>query len=209
MTHIPELQIAAPDPDTLSWNEGGLIPCAVQDADSGQLLMLAYMNREALRETVERGKLTFYSRSRQALWRKGETSGNVLELVRLGADCDADTLLAHARPRGPACHRGTVSCWDLPAPPLAPLGRLTRTVRERAGADPESSYTARLLHGGVRRCAQKVGEEGVEVALAGVAQSERALLEESADLLYHLTVLLRARGLGLEDAVSVLAQRAR
>lgn len=185
----------------------GLLPCVVQDADTAQVLMLGYMNAEALAHTQESGLVTFFSRSKGRLWTKGESSGNTLRLVRLSADCDSDALLILARPQGPTCHTGAVSCFGVTPPALHMLGRLERTVQERRGADPESSYTARLL-GEPRRAAQKVGEEGVEVALAVLAQDDPELLGEAADLLYHLTVVLALRGLTLEQMLEVLRRRA-
>ncbi|HET6396538.1 MAG TPA: bifunctional phosphoribosyl-AMP cyclohydrolase/phosphoribosyl-ATP diphosphatase HisIE [Pseudoxanthomonas sp.] len=208
-------------PEALDWDKGGgLLPAVVQDADSLRVLMLGYMNQDALRATRATGLVTFYSRSRGKLWTKGETSGHVLELVGVQSDCDSDTLLVLARPRGPTCHLQRASCFpaapaSAPAPAPAPapdvgfLAELDALVAGRARARPQGSYTTRLFEAGVRRIAQKVGEEGVETALAGVAQNDAQLLDESADLIYHLTVLLHARGLSLGDAVEVLAQRHR
>lgn len=192
--------------EALAWEkQGGLLPAIVQDATGGRVLMLGYMDRAALAATLATGRITFYSRSRQRLWMKGETSGDVLELVSLEADCDADTLLVQAKPRGPTCHLGRASCFPgAPADFLAELDALvTRRERER----PAGSYSTRLFEGGVRGIAQKVGEEGVETALAAVAQDDAALLGEAADLVFHLTVLLRSRGLGLADVVAVLRDR--
>lgn len=187
---------------------GGLVPAIVQNADTGEVLMLAYMNAEALEKTRETKVVTFWSRSKNRLWVKGETSGNTLSLVSITPDCDADTLLVQARPAGPACHTGSKTCFgEAPGPAVGFLGALQRIVQERAKADPSDSYTAKLLSKGVLKCAQKVGEEGVETALAGAAEPEEALLNEAADLLFHLTVLLHARGLGVSDAVSVLETR--
>ncbi len=194
------------EPDQLDWTKGdGLLPAIVQDAATLRVLMLGYMNREALDATLASGKVTFYSRSRQRLWTKGESSGHVLELRAIEADCDNDTLLVRAVPHGPTCHLQRTSCFaDAPASFLAELDALVaRRERER----PAGSYTTRLFEQGVRRIAQKVGEEGVETALAAVAQDEAALLGESADLLYHLLVLLRSRGLGLADVEALLAER--
>ncbi|HNV78101.1 MAG TPA: bifunctional phosphoribosyl-AMP cyclohydrolase/phosphoribosyl-ATP diphosphatase HisIE, partial [Thermomonas sp.] len=161
--------------------------------------------REALQATLDSGKVTFFSRSKQRLWMKGETSGDVLDLVHIETDCDADTLLVQARPHGPTCHLQRASCFpNAPADTLAALDGLVAT-RERDR--PAGSYTTRLFEGGVRRIAQKVGEEGVETALAGVVQDDDALLGEAADLLFHLIVLLRARGLSLADAKRVLESR--
>ncbi|WP_261664970.1 bifunctional phosphoribosyl-AMP cyclohydrolase/phosphoribosyl-ATP diphosphatase HisIE [Deinococcus sp. Marseille-Q6407] len=197
-----------PDPDSLDFAKmDGLLPCMVQDADTAQVLMLGYMNAEALARTHETGLVTFYSRSKGRLWTKGESSGNTLQLVRLSTDCDSDALLALARPQGPTCHTGAVSCFSAEPPALEMLGRLERTVQGRREADPAESYTARLLTGEPRRAAQKVGEEGVEVALAAVTQNDEELLGEAADLLYHLLVVLTLRGLRLEDVIAVLRQR--
>ena len=161
------------------------------------VLMLGYMDREALAATLARGRVVFFSRSRQRLWEKGETSGNSLQLVDIRCDCDADTLLVIALPAGPVCHTGTASCFgDEPltaAAPLSFLAELEQLIAQRIAAAPEGSYTARLYAGGVRRMAQKVGEEGLEVASAGAGRTDAALLGECADLLYHLLVLLRAR----------------
>ncbi|PKM15106.1 MAG: bifunctional phosphoribosyl-AMP cyclohydrolase/phosphoribosyl-ATP diphosphatase [Gammaproteobacteria bacterium HGW-Gammaproteobacteria-2] len=185
--------------------QDGLLPAIVQHAGSGQVLMLGYMNREALNKTLATGKVTFYSRSRQCLWTKGESSGHVLDLVSIESDCDHDTLLVQALPHGPTCHLGRSSCF--PTAPENFLATLDALVKDRAVNALPDSYTGKLFASGVRRIAQKVGEEGVETALAAVAQDDEALLGEAADLLYHLLVLLRARGLGLADALAVLAQR--
>lgn len=196
------------NPDALAWDkQGGLLPAVVQDADTRRVLMLGYMDRAALRATLDGGRVTFFSRSRQRLWLKGESSGHFLDVVAVEPDCDGDTLLVQVRPHGPTCHLGRCSCFaDAPADFLAELDALiARRERER----PAGSYTTALFEGGLRRIAQKVGEEGVETALAGVAQDDAALAGEAADLLYHLQVLLRARGLSLADAVRVLRQRHR
>ena len=193
-------------PSALDWTKGdGLLPVIVQDAGNLRVLMLGYMNREALDTTLTSRRVTFFSRSKQRLWTKGESSGHVLELVSVEADCDNDTLLVLAHPQGPTCHLQRPSCF--PSAPSAFLSDLDALVAQRDRERPVDSYTTRLFDAGVRRIAQKVGEEGVETALAAVAQDETALLGESADLLYHLTVLLRARGLSLADAVDVLRQR--
>ena len=194
------------DIESLAWDkQDGLLPVIVQDATSLRVLMLGYMNRDALAATLACGKVTFFSRSKQRLWMKGETSGNVLELVGVATDCDADTLLVQAHPHGPTCHLQRSSCFtEAPGDALAELDALIAT-RERER--PDGSYTTKLFAEGVRRIAQKVGEEGVETALAAVAQDDEALLGEAADLLYHLAVLLRARGLSLADARQVLAAR--
>ncbi|MDT8450758.1 MAG: bifunctional phosphoribosyl-AMP cyclohydrolase/phosphoribosyl-ATP diphosphatase HisIE [Wenzhouxiangellaceae bacterium] len=197
--------------ETPDWNKtGGLLPAIVQDAASGRVLMLGYMNQEALEKTRASGRVTFFSRSKERLWTKGETSGNVLELVSIGLDCDRDALLVQARPAGPTCHLGTDTCWgDEFHPPAGFLAELERVIESRNGADPESSYTARLLNEGIKRCAQKVGEEGVEVALAATAGDRDELINESADLLYHLLVLLAGSGLSLAEICRRLERRHR
>jgi phosphoribosyl-ATP pyrophosphohydrolase/phosphoribosyl-AMP cyclohydrolase len=188
----------------------GLVPAVVQDADTLQVLMLAYMDPAALEETLASGEATFFSRSRGGRWRKGETSGHRLHVVSVTADCDGDTLLVRARPQGPACHLNTTSCFgDEDAPGLGRLARLQQTIDARASADPETSWTAKLLAKGPKRVAQKVGEEGVETALAGAAGDVAELASESADLIYHLLVLLKARGLPFQAVLDVLADRAK
>lgn len=187
--------------------QGGLLPAVIQHAHSLQVLMLGYMNRDALRATLDSGHVTFYSRSKQRLWTKGEQSGNLLDLVRIEPDCDHDTLLVQALPRGPTCHLGRASCF--PDAPAHFLGSLAALVQARRAHAPEGSYTARLFASGVRRIAQKVGEEGVETALAAIAEDDPALLGEAADLIYHLIVLLRARDLDLADVDALLARRHR
>jgi len=197
------------DLSRLDWPKGdGLLPAVVQHWLTGEVLMLGYMNAEALAATQASGKVTFWSRSKQRLWMKGESSGHVLALKSIRVDCDADTLLVQADPHGPTCHLGTSSCFGEDArPPLGFLAELDALVAERHAERPSGSYTTNLFEGGVRRIAQKVGEEGVESALAAVAQGDEELLGEAADLVFHLTVLLRARGLSLADAVAVLAKR--
>jgi phosphoribosyl-AMP cyclohydrolase / phosphoribosyl-ATP pyrophosphohydrolase len=192
---------------TLDWDkQGGLLPAIVQDADTRRVLMLGYMDRAAVQATLDTQRVTFFSRSRQRLWTKGETSGHVLSLVSMEADCDRDALLVLARPAGPTCHLGTRSCF--PSAPADALSELDIRIAERARERPQGSYTTKLFDAGIRRIAQKVGEEGVETALAAVAQDDAALLGEAADLLYHLLVLLRARDLSLRDALAVLESRA-
>jgi phosphoribosyl-ATP pyrophosphohydrolase/phosphoribosyl-AMP cyclohydrolase len=207
------------DPDDLRFDRDGLLPVVVQDVASGAVLMLAFADREAVERTLATGQAHFWSRSRRALWRKGETSGNVLEVVEVTADCDGDALLVRARPAGPTCHRGTRSCFE-PNPARLELGWLAAVLESRRGADPRESYTARLLAGGVERAAQKVGEEGVETALAAVAgmasgsagmppERRAALVGEAADLLYHLLVLLQASGVGVDEVAGELLRRHR
>lgn len=194
----------------LDWNkQNGLIPAVVQDAETARVLMLGYMNREALAETQRSNQVTFYSRSRQRLWTKGETSGHYLELVAVEKDCDGDALLVTARPQGPTCHLERNSCFEGPGTPLSAFGELDQVIGERASADPESSYTARLLDAGPAGIARKLGEEAVETVLAAVNESDERLTEEAADLVYHLLVLLRARGLSLEYVSRGLAARRR
>jgi phosphoribosyl-ATP pyrophosphohydrolase/phosphoribosyl-AMP cyclohydrolase len=197
----------------LDWAKGdGLLPAIVQHWRSGEVLMLGYMNAEALAQTQASGKVTFYSRSRQRLWTKGESSGHVLVMKSIRIDCDADTLLVQAEPHGPTCHLGTSSCFGDSAevrPPLGFLAELDALVAQRHAQRPEGRYTTMLFESGIRRIAQKVGEEGVETALAAVAQGDGDLLGEAADLIFHLIVALRARGLSLADAVDVLTDRHR
>ena len=193
------------------WNKmGGLLPAIVQDAFDGRVLMQAYMNREALAWTLDNKSVTFWSRSRSELWTKGETSGNTLELVELHSDCDGDCLLVLARPAGPSCHTGTDTCFDTShpvTPRLAFLAQLERVIAKRYEDRPEGSYTTRLFDAGVKRIAQKVGEEGVETALAAATGDGEELKNEAADLLYHLVVLLRASGLTLDNITEVLESR--
>jgi phosphoribosyl-ATP pyrophosphohydrolase/phosphoribosyl-AMP cyclohydrolase len=201
------------DTRRLEWAKGdGLLPAIVQHWLTGEVLMLGYMTAAALAETQRNGHVTFHSRSKQRLWTKGESSGHVLVLKSIRVDCDADTLLIQADPCGPTCHTGTSSCFGDSAdvrPPLGFLAELDALVAQRHAERPDGSYTTRLFDGGIRRIAQKVGEEGVETALAAVAQGDDELLGEAADLLFHLTVALRARGLSLADVAEVLAQRHR
>jgi phosphoribosyl-ATP pyrophosphohydrolase/phosphoribosyl-AMP cyclohydrolase len=201
------------DTAMLDWDKGsGLLPAIVQDADNGAVLMLGYMNREALAETLANNRVTFWSRSKQRLWTKGETSGNFLELRGIAADCDGDTLLVLAKPEGPACHLGTRTCWGEKAPQaaaekLAFLGTLEEVIKERIVLRPEGSYTAKLLLEGTRRIAQKVGEEGLELALAAVAQSDAEVIGEAADLLYHTMLLLQVKELSLAKVIAELELR--
>jgi len=189
----------------------GLIPAIVQHAETGAVLMLGYMTRDALRETLERRRVVFFSRSKQRLWEKGETSGHTLDVVEVSADCDHDALLITALPRGPVCHTGTRTCFGdeahSAAERLAFIGTLEGVIEQRIAARPDGSYTARLFAQGPKRIAQKVGEEGLEVALAAVAESDDKVISESADLLFHLLVLLKSRGVKLERVVSELASR--
>lgn len=185
----------------------GLVPGVVQHARTGQVLMVGFLDEDALRTTLETGLATFFSRSRGQRWTKGETSGNTLTVEMVEVDCDRDTLLLHAIPAGPTCHTGEATCFGPDARPGSFVHELDAVVASRHEERPEGSYTTSLLDGGVRRVAQKVGEEGVETALAAVAQGDEELLGESADLVYHLLVLLRSRGLGLVDVERVLRER--
>lgn len=190
----------------LDWAKGdGLLPAVIQDADTLRVLMLGYMDPEALEVTRRTGRVTFFSRTKGRLWTKGESSGHFLEVVDIKVDCDNDTLLVLANPIGPTCHTGAVSCF--PQAPGNFLADLDALVARRRAEMPEGSYTTKLFTKGTRHIAQKVGEEGVEAALAAVAQTPEDLTGEAADLLFHLTVLLRDRGLGLEDVVALLRAR--
>ena len=202
--------MAMPD---LDWDKlNGLAAAIVQDAGNGAVLMMGYMNREALAATTATGRVTFWSRSKGRLWTKGETSGHFLHVRSVAADCDRDTLLILAEPAGPACHLGTATCWGESAPQsdaqrLGFLSTLENIIVQRIATRPEDSYTAQLLAGGVRRIAQKVGEEGLELALAAVAQSDEEIIGEAADLLYHSLLLLKVKGLSLAQIVAELAAR--
>ena len=193
----------------LAWDKMlGLLPAIVQDAASGRVLMVGYMDREALAATLESGLATFFSRSNQRLWQKGETSGNRLRVRSVLADCDSDALLVLADPEGPTCHTGSVSCFGgeaMEGPGW--LADLSMIVRDRAASEDDRSYTRQLLDAGLPRIAQKVGEEGVEVALAAVTRDEEGCSDEIADLLYHLAVLMEARGLAWADVVRILQSR--
>ena len=198
--------------ESLAWEKmNGLIPAIVQDSLDGRVLMQGYMDSDALEVTLETGKVAFWSRSRQEIWIKGETSGNTLDLVDIHPDCDGDSLLIRARPEGPTCHLGKDSCYDdeegKVMPELAFLAQLESLITQRNEDRPEGSYTSKLLNTGIKRIAQKVGEEGVETALAAVAGEDEELLNESADLLYHLLVLLSSRKLELGSLVEVLKSR--
>ncbi|MCO6355869.1 bifunctional phosphoribosyl-AMP cyclohydrolase/phosphoribosyl-ATP diphosphatase HisIE [Pseudoalteromonas shioyasakiensis] len=197
--------------DTLSqvdFAKSELIPSIVQDARSGVILMQGFMNQDALAATFDKQKVTFYSRSKERLWTKGETSENYLEVVSVHTDCDYDSLLVLANPLGPTCHLGTQSCFgDDAKPSLSFLAELEQVIVSRKDDDPSKSYTASLFAKDLSRSCQKVGEEGVEVALAAMKHDNDELTNESADLLYHLTVLLQRQGLSLADVVSCLQGR--
>ena len=192
--------------DQLDWTkQNGLLPAIVQDADTGQVLMLGYMNAEALQESLRSRKVTFFSRSRNRLWTKGESSGNFLVLESIDADCDNDSLLVQARPQGPTCHLDRDSCF--PDAPRYFLSELERRIAARRTADPQASYSRRLMDKGLPKVAQKVGEEAVETVIAALAEDKAALCNESADLLYHLLVLLQCKEVALAEVIAVLKQR--
>jgi phosphoribosyl-ATP pyrophosphohydrolase/phosphoribosyl-AMP cyclohydrolase len=204
-------------PQTISFGESGLVPCVTQDWRTGEVLTLAYMNQDALERTLDTGEVHFWSRSRGALWHKGETSGNVQRVRALRYDCDADALLALVEPAGPACHTGERSCFHRTlagaagtAPEVAPheaLPALQRTLEQRRASLPEGSYTTALLRGGPAAIGAKIEEEAEETARAGLQESDQRLRSEAADLLYHLGVMLAARGLGFADALAELTDR--
>ncbi|PMH46745.1 bifunctional phosphoribosyl-AMP cyclohydrolase/phosphoribosyl-ATP diphosphatase [Vibrio sp. 10N.286.49.B3] len=188
----------------------GLIPAVVQDFQSSQVLMLGYMDPAALDKTITTGQVTFFSRTKQRLWTKGETSGNVLQLKNMALDCDNDTLLVKVEPIGPTCHTGSTTCWDndqQEESQMVWLHQLEQLLAARKNADPDSSYTASLYARGTKRISQKVGEEGVEVALAATSGDKAELVCESADLMYHLMVLLQDQGLSMNDVINKLKER--
>ncbi|EKN4581368.1 bifunctional phosphoribosyl-AMP cyclohydrolase/phosphoribosyl-ATP diphosphatase HisIE [Vibrio parahaemolyticus] len=197
--------------ERINWEKvDGLVPAIVQDFQSSQVLMMGYMNQDALAKTGETGQVTFFSRTKERLWTKGETSGNVLQLVNISLDCDNDTLLVRVNPIGPTCHTGTTTCWDGDAQEesqMVWLHQLEQLLAARKSADPDSSYTASLYASGTKRISQKVGEEGVEVALAATSGDKAELVCESADLIYHLLVLLQDQGLSMNDVVNKLKER--
>ena len=197
------------DAKKIDWKKGGgLVPAIVQHACTEQVLMLGYMNAESLEKTQETGLVTFWSRSRKELWAKGETSGNTLTLKSIEVDCDKDTFLVRAVPKGSTCHLETTSCFGDKGPQgLGFLSYLEDLIEGRKTADKDSSYTASLLQGPLRRAAQKVGEEGVETALAAVAETDDKLVSESADLIYHLMVLLAAKDVKFIDVITELKER--
>lgn len=195
------------DIEKLKFDEKGLIPAIVQDANTGVVLMQAYMNRESLEETLKSGKVCFFSRSRQKLWTKGEESGNFLSLKTILADCDNDSLLVKAVPVGPTCHTGTDTCWGEVNREADFLFFLQRYLQKRKDDSPEISYTARLIQKGINKVAQKVGEEAVELVIEAKDDNEDLFLNEAADLMYHYIVLLIAKGYGLEDVIKVLEGR--
>ncbi|MBQ9173945.1 MAG: bifunctional phosphoribosyl-AMP cyclohydrolase/phosphoribosyl-ATP diphosphatase HisIE [Bacteroidales bacterium] len=186
----------------------GLVPAIVQDSSTLKVLMMGYMNEEAYKKSLESGKVTFWSRSRQCIWTKGETSGNFLLLESMSADCDADTILVMARPKGPACHKGTTTCWGEDVPEHRGFIReLEKVIQGRYAEMPEGSYTTSLFRKGTPRMAQKVGEEAVETVIEAMKGDKERLIYEASDLIYHLLVLLTSQGLGIEDLEKELQSR--
>lgn len=188
---------------------GGLVPAIIQDAATGKVLMLGFMNEEAFEKTQKEKRVTFFSRSKNRLWTKGEESGNFLDVVSILLDCDQDTLLIKARPHGPVCHKGTDTCWaeSNQRGALDFLGELEATIASRKNASPEESYTAKLFSKGINKIAQKVGEEATELIIESKDDNEDLFLNEAADLLFHYLILLQAKGFALEDVTSVLEKR--
>ena len=203
---MPDINI-----DQIDWEKGdGLVPAVIQDVHNGHVLMLGYMNQAALLHTLNSGKVTFFSRSKNRLWTKGETSGNWIDYVRGEMDCDADTILIQARPHGPVCHTGSISCFNNIAPDNTQfLDQLGILIADRHAAMPAGSYTTGLFSDGKARIAQKVGEEGVELALARMKDDGTEIANEAADLLFHTIVLLQDAGLKLGDVIEVLKERYR
>ena len=195
--------------ETIDWQKvDNLIPAIVQDTHTRQVLMLGYMNREALEQTQASQRVTFFSRTKERLWQKGETSGNFLALTSVQLDCDQDTLLIEAVPAGPTCHLGTTSCFgDAHAPGVGFLGHLETIIRERHQELPEGSYTTRLFKEGIDRISQKVGEEAIETVIAAKNTEREPLINEVSDLVYHLLVLLREKSVDLNDVVEQLRAR--
>jgi phosphoribosyl-AMP cyclohydrolase / phosphoribosyl-ATP pyrophosphohydrolase len=198
------------DPNNLAWEKmQGLLPVIVKDQNTGVILMLAYMNKEALEQTIESRLLTFFSRSRNKLWMKGETSGHKLELSAISTDCDKDSLVIHANPTGPICHTGNFSCFEdfNTETDWKFIKQLEDLIHEREQKRPENSYVTSLFNAGIDRMAQKVGEEALETALASINKSDEEVCSEAADLMFHLLVLLRARKLNISNVIDVLKSR--
>ena len=196
---------------SVAWDKGdGLVPAIIQDASTGDVLMLGYMSQDSLQQTYTTKKVTFFSRSKQRLWIKGESSGNELSLVSIALDCDNDTLLVKANPLGPTCHTGSDTCFgEKTFSTIAFLSELEKTIQSRKEQKVDYSYTSRLFNDGINKIAQKVGEEGVETVIAGLAEDDASLIGESSDLIYHLIVLLTERNLTLSDIVSELKKRSK
>ena len=203
---MPDINI-----DQVDWEKGdGLVPAVIQDVQNGHVLMLGYMNQAALSHTINNGKVTFFSRSKNRLWTKGETSGNWIYYVKGEIDCDADAILIQARPHGPVCHTGSISCFNDIAPNnMQFLDQLGLLIADRHAAMPAGSYTTSLFADGKDRIAQKIGEEGVELALARMKDDKTEIANETADLLFHTMVLLQDAGLTLGDVIKVLEERYR
>lgn len=205
------------DPGALDFSKGnGLIPVIIQDAGTKQVLMQAFMNPDAYEQTIQTGRVTFFSRSKNRLWTKGESSGNFLETTEILADCDNDCLLIKVKPIGPTCHTGAISCFDtqgqvpdMDSGQLEFLAYLETLLRDRRKADPEKSYTARLFASGPKRIAKKLGEEAVELALEAESGEPERFTEEAADLVYHLSVLLISKGLSWKEVIQELEKRHR
>ena len=187
---------------------GGLIPVVVQDNNTLQVLMVGFMNEESLKQTVDSGKVTFYSRSKGRLWQKGETSGNFLHVIDMHVDCDNDSLLIMANPVGPTCHTGSISCFSTQdLPPLGIIGKLDKTISDRINYPQDNSYTNHLIKKGLNKIAQKVGEEAVEVVIAALNETNEQFIGEMVDLLYHMLILLQVKELTLADLSKIIAQR--
>lgn len=194
--------------DNIDFQKGqGLIPAVIQDSLTGRVLMLGYQNRDALEKTLSSGRVCFFSRSKNDLWVKGETSGNFLNLVGLRKDCDSDAVVILVQAEGPVCHLGTQSCFGELKHDLEFLGSLAKIIDDRISSEAQGSYTKELFDKGIKSCAQKVGEEGVEVALAATSESDEALLGETADLIFHTLVCLKSRGLDFKNVINVLESR--
>lgn len=194
--------------EKLNWEKmNGLIPAIIQDESNKKILMIGYMNPDALKQTLSTNIVTFYSRSRNTLWVKGNTSGNKLQLCDIYSDCDNDSLLIMAKPTGPICHQGTISCFGEVTGKNDIIARLEEVILQRQSQQPSESYVAKLFNNGIGRIAQKVGEEGVEVALAAALSDKQQLGQEVADLLFHVLVLLRARDLCFSDVLEILVKR--
>ncbi|HET8860375.1 bifunctional phosphoribosyl-AMP cyclohydrolase/phosphoribosyl-ATP diphosphatase HisIE [Marivirga sp.] len=192
-----------------SKGENGLLPAVIQDAVTGKVLMLGYMNEEALGKTQSSGKVTFYSRSKNRLWMKGESSSNFLNLVDISLDCDQDTFLIKVNPDGPTCHTGADTCWDEKNEGIGFIDHLESVIEARKNGDSEKSYVKSLFDKGINKIAQKVGEEAVEVVIEAKDDNEELFLNESADLLFHYLILLQAKGYKLQDVVKILEERHR
>lgn len=195
------------DIEKIKWDQNGLIPAIIQNADTGKVLMLGYMNSQALNESLQCNQVIFYSRSKQRLWKKGETSGNFLNIVRLTVDCDQDSLLIQVKPAGPTCHNNTESCFGDNFCGLEFIKQLEDIILDRKNNPKKNSYVSLLFSKGVNRISQKVGEEAIETVLAATQDSLGDFLEESADLLFHLLILLSARDTSITDVLLVLYRR--